>query len=146
MYSFLKSYIFKVDVNLTTSLCQGHLGMWVTLQATWSQPLHVQSHLFPWPNLMMLPMAVQSVAVFFNGRKLWRCLWWNFQPSTKEGWMRKCLCYIPQRLRQYSVRDAVLVDLRFGSHHQESHAKTLNFEMQRQSDIFSPTAVISLKT
>ena len=60
-------------------------------------------------------MAVQNVAVFFNGRKLWRCLWWNFQPSTKEGWMRKCLCYIPQRLRLYSVRDAVLVDLWFPS-------------------------------
>ena len=27
-------------------------------------------------------------------------------------------------LRQYPVQDAVLVDLRFGSHHQESLAKT----------------------
>ena len=41
MYSFLKFYIFKVDDNYTTTLSQGHLRMWVTLQATWSQPLHI---------------------------------------------------------------------------------------------------------
>lgn len=36
---------------MTSSLCQGHLGMWVTFQATRSQPPHIQSNLFPWPNL-----------------------------------------------------------------------------------------------